>query len=363
MTPIQVHQRNVDAGLASDPAQFAVAAELTALRQRLIESAAGRSANGKSRLRGLLKRRRTVEPPCGLYLWGGVGRGKTYLMDVFYETLPFAEKERLHFHRFMQRRHDDLRKLAGRAEPLRIVAERFAERARVLCFDEFYVSDIGDAMILAGLLRALFERGVCLVATSNVEPRKLYENGLQRRRFLPAIDLIERHTQVLHMGGDADYRLQVLRRDGIYRVDTKGDALLGSFNAVCHTQPQERVALVVNGRPITARYCAEDAVLFDFDALCDGPRGVEDYIELARLFATVFLRGVPLFDSAKEDQARRFIALVDEFYDRNVKLLLAAVVPLDSLYQGERLGAEFERTQSRLTEMQSAAYLGRTHRP
>ena len=363
MTPTQIHQRNVDSGLTSDPAQFAVAAELTALRQRLIANAPARSAKKSLRLRRLLKRPRTVEPPRGLYLWGGVGRGKTYLMDVFYETLPFPEKERLHFHRFMQRTHEELRGLAGRAEPLLIVAERFAERARVLCFDEFYVSDIGDAMILAGLLQALFERGVCLVATSNVEPRKLYENGLQRRRFLPAIDLIERHTNVLHMDGDADYRLQVLRRDGVYRVDVADDALLASFHAVCHAPPVENTALIVNKRPIAARYCAEDTVLFDFEAVCDGPRGNEDYIELARLFATVFVRGAPVFDTAKEDQARRFIGMVDEFYDRNVKLLLAAAAPLDGLYQGQRLGAEFERTKSRLVEMQSPAYLSRTHRP
>ena len=361
MTPTQAHRRNVERGLAPDAAQFAVADMLTELQQRLVADGVGRPRGGR-RLGGLWRSRR-VAPQRGLYLWGGVGRGKTYLMDVFHETLPFAEKERLHFHRFMQRVHDDLRTLAGRREPLRIVADRFVERTRVLCFDEFYVSDIGDAMILGGLLQALFERGACLVATSNVEPRKLYENGLQRRRFLPAIDLVERHTEVVHIGGDADYRRQVLRREGVYRVDVAADALLASFHAVTHVQPVENVELIVNQRSITARCCAEDAVLFDFDALCDGPRGVEDYIELARLFATVFVRGVPVFDAAKEDQARRFIGLVDEFYDRNVKLLLAAAAPIDALYRGERLGAEFERTRSRLTEMQSPAYLSRRHRP
>lgn len=361
MTPAEAHRRNVDAGFASDAAQFEAAAKLTDLRQRLM--ADGAAFAPKRRFGWLRRRSRPVEPPRGLYLWGGVGRGKTYLMDLFHETLPFREKERLHFHRFMHRVHDDLRGLAGRAEPLDVVADRFAERTRVLCFDEFFVSDIGDAMILGGLLRALFERGVCLVATSNVEPAKLYENGLQRRRFLPAIDLIERHAEVVHVGGDADYRLQVLRRDGIYRVRATDEALLASFREVSHTQPAEDVAVVVNGRPIAARYCAEDTVLFDFDAVCDGPRSNDDYIELARLFSTVFLRGVPIFNAAKEDQARRFIGLIDEFYDRNVKLLLGADAPIDALYQGQRLGAEFERTKSRLTEMQSPAYLGRTHRP
>ena len=167
---------------------------------------------------------------------------------------------------------------------------------------------------------------------------------------------------MLHVGGDADYRLQVLRRDGVYRVDVADDALLASFHAVCHAQPQEDVEVIVNERPITARCCAEDTVLFDFEALCDGPRAMADYVELARLFATVFVRGVPVFDAANEDQARRFIGLVDEFYDRNVKLLLGAAAPVDALYQGQRLGAEFERTKSRLTEMQSPR-LSEPHAP
>ena len=355
LTPVEALSRDVGAGFSGDPVQTALAQRLTALRTRLID--AGEVPNGLSRL---FRRR---EPVPGLYLWGGVGRGKTYLMDLFHQSLPFADKSRLHFHRFMQRVHRDLRALAGQSDPLEVVADRFAAEARVLCFDEFFVSDIGDAMILAGLLRGLFSRGVTMVATSNTAPERLYENGLQRRRFRPAIGLIERHTDVVHVGGDTDYRLRVLRRDGLYRIDGDEDALRASFHALAHAATEENHELLVNDRPIVARRCSEDVVWFDFAAICDGPRSAEDYIELARLFATVVIDGVPVFDSRKEDQARRFISLIDEFYDRNVKVLLSAAAPIDDLYQGERLVAEFERTRSRITGMQSDAYLHRTHRP
>ena len=361
-TPEQAHARHIAAGFADDAVQVALAHRLTALREQLI--AAGEIPSGASLAR-LFRRRK---PARGLYLWGGVGRGKTYLMDLFHESLPFADKHRLHFHRFMQRVHADLRTFAGRADPLETVAQRFSDEARVLCFDEFFVSDIGDAMILGGLLRGLFSRGVTVVATSNVAPQRLYENGLQRRRFRPAIALIERHTEVVHVGGDTDYRLAVLRREGLYRIDGDTDALFATFRALCHgplgaPALNENRQLVVNDRPITARYCAEDVVWFDFDAICDGPRSADDYIELARLFATVVVDGVPVFDADKEDQARRFIGLIDEFYDRNVNVLLAAAGSVDKLYRGQRLTAEFERTRSRINEMQSDDYLHRSHRP
>ena len=355
-TPQQIHQRNVQNGFDDDAVQAALAERLTDLQRRLV----GSRCNTPWLYR-LLRRR--PAPARGLYIWGGVGRGKTYLMDLFHDALPFADKRRLHFHRFMQRVHADLRIFAGRANPLDAVADRFARETRVLCFDEFYVSDIGDAMILAELLACLFDRGVTLVATSNTEPAKLYENGLQRRRFLPAIDLIERNAEVVHMGGDMDYRLRVLRRDGIYHCNGDAEGLMASFQALAHMPPAQGTELIVNGRSIRARYCAEDVVWFDFAAVCAGPRSQNDYIELARLFSTVVVDGVPVFDAAKEDQARRFIGLIDEFYDRNVKVLLAAAAPIEGLYRGERLATEFERTASRVNEMQSDAYLGSIHRP
>ena len=359
-TPAELHRRNVAQGFVSDPAQFAVAERLTKLQRQLLLAPVNRHG-----VRRWLPRafRRPVEPVPGLYLWGGVGRGKTYLMDVFYETLPFADKRRQHFHRFMRRVHDELRRLAGRENPLQAVAQRFAKEARVLCFDEFHVSDIGDAMILAELLAGIFEHGVTLVATSNSAPGRLYEDGLQRRRFLPAIGLLERHMEVVNVDGETDYRLNVLRRDGIYRGSEDAGELLKSFRALSHRPPERDKVLTVNGRALHARYWAEDVVWFDFEAVCAGPRSNDDYIELARLFATVFVHGVPVFDAEKEDQARRFIGLIDEFYDRNVKLLLAAAAPIERLYVGERLTAEFERTRSRISEMQSDEYLRREHRP
>lgn len=358
-TPEQAHRRNILGGFRADPAQAAVAARLTALHRELLATQPAWQAPQR-RWRLL---RRAAPPVRGLYLWGSVGRGKTYLMDLFHDLLPIAAKRRLHFHHFMRLVHDELRRLAGRPDPLRQVAAELARETRVLCFDEFHVADIGDAMILGELLGALFAAGTTLVATSNTPPPRLYENGLQRRRFLPAIAQIESHMAVVRIAGDADYRLAVLRRDGIYRVDGDADALLASFRALSHGEPRVDQTVTVRDRPIRARRCAGDVAWFDFDAVCDGPRSNDDYIELARLYSTVLLSRVPVLDAAKEDQARRFIGLVDEFYDRNVKLLLAAAAPPEALYAGERHRAEFARTRSRLSEMQSAAYLGRGHRP
>ena len=358
-TPAEAHRRNVQAGLAEDPAQAALAAHLTALQQELLATERTWEA-GRRRWRVWRWRAPVVR---GLYLWGGVGRGKTYLMDLFHELLPLAAKRRLHFHRFMRLVHDELRRLEGRADPLREAAAGMARETRVLCLDEFHVSDIGDAMILGELLGGLFAAGVTVVATSNTAPSQLYANGLQRRRFLPAIAQIERHMAVVHVAGDADYRLAVLRREGIYRVGAAADALLASFRALSHGEPTPDAVVIFNGRPIRSRSCAGDVAWFEFAAVCDGPRSNDDYIELARLFSTVLVSGVPVFDAAKEDQARRFIGLVDEFYDRNVKLLLSAAAPPEELYAGNLLGAEFARTNSRLIEMQSPDYLRRSHRP
>ena len=302
----------------------------------------------------------------GLYFWGGVGRGKTFLMDLFYNELPFDQKMRTHFHRFMRQVHQELKSLQGQKNPLEEVAARFANRTRVICFDEFFVSDITDAMILAGLLDALFARGVVLVATSNVVPSGLYKDGLQRSKFLPAIALLEEHTEVVNVDGGYDYRLRALKLAEIYHCPLDGAAdasLQRSFVAI---SPDEGIAdhvLEIEGRDITARLCGDGVAWFDFTALCDGPRSQNDYIELARIFQTVLVSDVPQFDVKKEDQARRFISLVDEFYDRNVKLILSAEVPIIDLYQGQRLVFEFQRTESRLLEMQSHEYLGLEHKP
>jgi len=351
--------------IAADPAQRAAVELLDDLHTRLRKR--------RVREQGLLSRFVSrlgvgtgIAPERGLYLWGGVGRGKTMLMDLFCDCLQPDERQRMHFHRFMQRVHHELRDLAGTPNPLQSVAERLAAECRVLCFDEFFVSDIGDAMILAELLEGLFARGVALVATSNVVPDRLYENGLQRRRFLPAIELLKRHTLVHNVDGQVDYRLRVLEQAEIYHAPLDRAAqqsLAASFLALSGEAEPAAVMLEIEGRPIRARAAADDVAWFEFRELCEGPRSQNDYIELARIYQAVIVANVPRFTSRSEDAARRFISLVDEFYDRNVKLILSAEAQITELYHGERLRFEFERTESRLLEMQSREYLSRSHRP
>jgi len=335
---------------------------LTALKPTSSISEAG----WLGRLLGRQTRHRPQDLIKGLYFWGGVGRGKTYLMDLFYESLPFAEKRRMHFHRFMRHVHQQLHLLQGEPNPLRKIARDFAQQCRVLCFDEFFVSDITDAMILAGLLDALFQQGVVLVATSNVAPVNLYRDGLQRSKFLPAIALLDANTTILNVDGGVDYRLRVLQDAEIYHapLDAQADeGLARSFKALSPDMGESAVLLEIEGRHIPTRYCGDGVVWFEFSALCEGPRSQNDYIELAMLYQTVLVSNVPQFTVHREDAARRFISLVDEFYDHNVKLILSAAVSVLELYQGERLVFEFQRTQSRLQEMQSEEYLAREHHP
>ncbi|HWP94554.1 MAG TPA: cell division protein ZapE [Gammaproteobacteria bacterium] len=305
-------------------------------------------------------------PVPGLYLWGGVGRGKTFLMDCFFESLPFREKSRLHFHRFMHDVHARLKRERHRRDPLRRIAAQVARETRVICFDEFFVSDIADAMILGTLLENLFAHGVTLVATSNVKPSDLYRDGLQRARFLPAIALIERFAPPFAMEGGIDYRLRTLERAELYHwpLDERADDTLASlFEHLAGQAGEHDVLLDVADRPIPARRRADGVVWFDFEAICEGPRGTTDYIEIARCFHTVLVSNVPRLAAERDNAARRFIALIDEFYDRNVKLALSAATPPEMLYEGERLRFEFARTVSRLREMQSHAYLARQHLP
>jgi cell division protein ZapE len=276
------------------------------------------------------------------------------------------EKKRLHFHRFMREVHRKLRDFQGEPDPLKKVAASFAGQARIICFDEFFVSDITDAMLLAGLLDEMFRLGVTLVATSNVEPDHLYENGLQRRKFLPAIELINAHTLVHNLDGGLDYRLRALESAEIYHYPLDDAAEIGlqaAFRSISPDEGKVAVVLPIEGRDIDTRRCGDGVAWFEFAALCDGPRSQNDYIELARLFQTVLVGNVPRFGEEKEDQARRFISLVDEFYDRSVKLIISAESPILDLYQGQRLAFEFQRTESRLQEMQSKEYLAKQHRP
>ncbi len=299
----------------------------------------------------------------GLYLWGGVGRGKTWLMDLFYESLPTQRKRRTHFHRFMQNIHHDLKALEGVQNPLAVIAAKWARRCKVLCLDEFFVTDIADAMLLAGLLESLFAEGITLVTTSNLEPDALYANGLQRARFLPAIALIKRNTQVLHLKGEIDFRLRILQQSPTYHwpLGERADqAMHSSFELIaagCELEPRLRI----NDRPFNSLRRGDGVIWFAFRELCQHACGAGDFIEIARAFNTVLLSGVPQLGEDDADAARRFIIMVDEFYDRGVKLLLNAQTPLAALYQGERLAFEFHRTVSRLTEMQTQDYLARPH--
>jgi cell division protein ZapE len=302
----------------------------------------------------------------GLYFWGGVGRGKTYLVDCFYECLPFEKKLRTHFHRFMQSVHKELKLLGNVENPLKIVADRIAEKTQVLCFDEFHVADITDAMLLAGLMEALFERGVVLVTTSNQHPDQLYQGGLQRDRFLPAIALLKKFTDVVNVDSGIDYRLQFLDQAEIYHSphDERANAMLeNDFIHVCPDAGTGGAILEIEGRPIQTVRCGDGVVWFNFVAICDGPRGAADYIEIARQYQTVLLANVPIMDDYANDIAKRFITLVDEFYDRNVKLIITAGADPDGLYLGTRLLEPFKRTISRLEEMRTHDYLAKQHLP
>lgn len=356
-------RRLAEHGHESDPAQVEVVRRLQCLLDEITaEPERGGVRRWLRRIAG-----RTPPAPRGMYLWGGVGVGKTFLMDLFFETLPIERKQRLHFYRFMQEVHALLKRAHGR-NPLETVAERLARRARVLCLDEFFVSDITDAMILHQLLRALFDRNLVLVTTSNIAPPDLYRDGLQRERFLPAIALIERHTRVVRLEARTDYRLRMLAAGEVYHHPcgrAAEDALARSFCAIGGGANGEDAnaggAIEVNGRdvPVVRHSC--NTAWFDFKDICEGPRSPADYISIAHLYHTVLISNVPLFNR-RDDAARRFIQLVDEFYDRNVKLIVSAAAAPAELYRDGRLGPEFSRAASRLGEMQSRRYLSQAHR-
>jgi cell division protein ZapE len=359
--PSVLHARGVAAGRwQDDPAQHAALAAFDRLHAALLAPRPGAFARLRARVSG------RAAPMRGLYLWGAVGRGKTMLMDQFAASLPRGVARRVHFHRFMLDVHAHLRALGEVRDPLPRVAAGIAARARALCLDEFMVTDIGDAMILDGLLRALFERGVVLVATSNTPPRDLYRNGLQRERFLPAIASIEQHCEVLELASPHDWRLRALTRAPVYLTpdDARAEAALARlFNELAQQGVvQDDVELKINDRAFRAHRVCAQAAWFDFAALCDGPVGSADYIELARTYPAILISRLPQFTPFNEDAAQRFVRLIDELYDRRVKLAMTAQAPAVELYDGKRLRAEFARTESRLIEMQSHEYLAEAHR-
>ncbi len=375
-SPLKRYQQKLELpGFVADNSQLEAVEQLDKLYHQLLAPAPGGGRN-------------TANIP-GLYLWGDVGRGKTFLMDLFYQSLPENRKLRLHFHRFMARMHQELRRESGHEDPLTLIAKRLAKECRVLCFDEFFVSDIGDAMILGRLFHALFEQGITLVATSNIPVEDLYKGGLQRQRFEPTIQLLLQYTQQIHLGGKQDHRLRHLQFQQTFFLpqETEFSEMFQRLNTAqrYHSEP-----LTICHRRIPVIRASETLAWFDFASLCHGPRSQLDYIELASRFDTVLLTGIPVLGgecrgwikargtedgsfgvtetgervisyASSDDPARRFISLVDELYERRVNLYLSAEVPLDSLYTGGALTFEFRRTKSRLAEMQSREYLQQVH--
>ncbi|HEI8867089.1 cell division protein ZapE [Serratia sp. AKBS12] len=371
-SPLSRYQQALDAGeYQADEVQRQAISRLDGIYHQLLQAPKSQATGGglRSKLGRWLGKggEPTAQTPVqGLYMWGGVGRGKTWLMDMFFHSLPGDRKLRLHFHRFMLRVHEELTELQGQENPLEIIADGFKAQADVLCFDEFFVSDITDAMLLATLLQALFARGITLVATSNIPPDDLYRNGLQRARFLPAIDLINQYCEVLNVDAGIDYRLRTLTQAHLYLTPLNAQTqqtLDQIFVKLAGKEGEEAPILQINHRPLPAIRAVEGVLAVDFHTLCEDARSQLDYIALSRLYHSVMLYNVRIMGPLKENTARRFLALVDEFYERHVKLVIAAEAPMFEIYQGERLKFEYQRCLSRLQEMQSEEYLKLPHLP
>lgn len=352
MTPLDYYHEQLHRGaIFEDQQQLVVLPYLQEIYHDLITEHKRRS----SWLAGLRKKHLVK----GLYLWGGVGIGKTFLMDCFYHSLPFPNKMRMHFHRFMQRIHDSLTQHQGERDPLQVIAEELAKETMVLCFDEFYVSDITDAMLLGRLLKALFANKVCLIATSNVEPDDLYKNGLQRSQFLPAIAMLKQETEVVHIASTVDYRLRHLKEAGVFYSPLNTEAIQNmekSFDSLKNNHPVVTDPIYIWDRPIKIRKQAGDVVWFDFSEICRVPRSQKDYLAIAEQYRTVLISDIPVIQSHEKDTICLFISLVDVFYDARVRLVISAEEPVPQLYSQGLMILEYTRTHSRLLEMQSVDY-------
>ncbi len=360
-----IAQHAAEHGFTLDASQLKAVEHL----ERLYEDLIGLEKM-ESLLVRLLARKRVVK---GLYLWGGVGRGKSFLMDSFFNCAPTTQKRRIHFHRFMQEVHQRMNALTGQAEPLAGVSRDIAKDTRLLCLDEFHITDITDAMLMRKLLEGLMAQGVVVLTTSNFEPDALYLHGLQRQQFMPAIDLIKQNFDIVNVDDGTDYRLRELEKAGVYHTGIDADAhMVDEFMAIARHEVSNDTELEIEGRSIPVRRHARDIVWFDFAALCDGPRGKPDYIELSKRYHTVMVSNVPRFGAGMADKLRRFVWMIDEFYDRRVKLVLSASVPADDLildagaadaFQANLNASLKDRLVSRLTEMQSHDYLAQPHLP
>jgi cell division protein ZapE len=344
-------------GIFADPAQLTAAMRLQKFYDDLLAFKAAR----RNRLRKLLVH---PELPRGVWFWGGVGRGKSFLMDCFFAAVPYQRKRRVHFHAFMREVHESLQRCRHEADPLAKVAARIATETRLLCFDEFHVSDIADAMILGRLMQALFDAGVVLCITSNYPPERLYPNGLQRQLFLPTIALLQEHLDVIEIDAGIDYRLRTLQHAEIYLCPADHVAeqrVARTFAQIAGGEGHAR-PIDIGGRELPVLHRAPGVIWFDFATLCGGPRSQNDYLDLAHGFHTVFLTGVPRLSAEQANEARRLTWLVDVFYDHHVKLVISAAVPAEQLYNAGTQASEFQRTVSRLVEMRSPEYLASSHR-
>lgn len=359
LSPLQRYENAINSGdFTRDEQQFEAMSYLDGIYHEL-----KRNQQNKKGLFGFLKS--DPVPPKGLYMWGGVGRGKTWMMDMFFDSLTIERKMRMHFHHFMKRVHRELNELQGQSDPLEKVADRIHQEAIVICFDEFFVSNVSDAMILGDLFTMLFKRGITLVATSNIAPSGLYKDGLHRDRFLPAIAEVERYTTVMNIDSGIDYRLRVLQQAELYKYPlTKENHhwLANRFATLSNNQKISKDPIEINGRQIKINARTQTMLYCEFRHLCMEPRSAGDFIEIANKFTTVLIDNVPALTDDLRDPTRRFIYLVDEFYDRRVKLLVRAEQSIMQLYQGEKLAFEIERTRSRLLEMQSEDYLRLEHK-
>ena len=358
MSPAERYAKAISSGqFMPDEAQAQAVHELDRVWQELIQ-------RYKASKKAFRRFRKQVSPK-GVYMWGGVGRGKTWLMDQFYDSVPFRRKTRMHFHHFMQHVHKELNKLSGQRNPLDLVADQIYKDAVVICFDEFFVSNVTDAMILSDLFQKLFARGVTLIATSNIAPDGLYKNGIHRDRFIPTIELVKINCVILNVDAGVDYRLRVLKQAQLFKSPLTHEHKLWMaqrFSALTQTQVQSQEPIIINSRTVETISHTEDVLWCEYSELCLKPRSPADFIEIANVYNTVLVSNVPHLNDVLSEGTRRFIYLVDEFYDRGVKLILTSEDSIIDLYNGEKLAFEIERTRSRLLEMQSDEYLNTAHK-
>ena len=355
MTPIDYyHEQCNQAVISADPLQLVALQQLQKVYDELVPEQKKRSG-----LFNLFYKKKLIK---GVYLWGSVGIGKTFLMDCFYHSLPFEQKLRMHFHQFMQRIHEQLKKHQGEVDPLQAIAADLAKENWVICFDEFFVSDIADAMLLGRLLKALFEQGVTLVATSNTQPDDLYKNGLQRLQFLPAIALIKKNTDVVHITSVIDYRLRYLQAAGVFYTPLNQLAeenMQKTFKLLTHGQPTEESTLFINDRQVHYKKRTDNIIWFDFADICHIPRSQQDYLVIAEQYHTVFISDIPVIPEEARDVIVLFIKMVDVFYDAHVRLVISAAASVSELYVQGHMISEYTRTRSRLLEMQSMDYFNK----